>query len=434
MQEDRFSSITILYVEDEPAIREGLQRFFQRRSGTIHLASNGQEGLELFSRCKPDIVVTDIRMPVMDGLTMSRRIKEISPDTPIVITTGHNDEEFLLKAIDVGIDKYIKKPVDFRELMKVILNLSSSVHYRKQLEEQNKFLREVMDLNPNFLATTDGTQCTYINDSFLSFLKCTGLEDFNLRYGSLEKAFIDKDDSFYAGKKISEWIHTAAEDRQTSRIIVMKPDTSDDDEESTFILTVRHVPGKKEYLMSFADVTHLEMEKQLYMILSLQDPLTKIYNRKKFFDELEKEVERVNRYGQKLSLIMMDADYFKNINDIYGHSVGDKVLIQLTELIRKGIRKTDILARYGGEEFAVLMPGTEAEGAFEIADRLRNSIASYEFPICKEVTCSFGVAEFAETDTIDSFVQKADIALYEAKSKGRNNAQMFAGGSFRCSM
>jgi diguanylate cyclase (GGDEF)-like protein len=131
---------------------------------------------------------------------------------------------------------------------------------------------------------------------------------------------------------------------------------------------------------------------------------------------------------------MMDADYFKNINDIYGHSVGDKVLIQLTELIRKGIRKTDILARYGGEEFAVLMPGTEAEGAFEIADRLRNSIASYEFPVCKEVTCSFGVAEFSETDTIDSFVQKADIALYEAKSKGRNNAQLFAGGSFRCSM
>jgi len=434
MQDDRFSHISILYVEDEPAIREGLQRFFQRRSGTIYLAANGQEGLELFEKHRPDIVVTDIRMPVMDGLTMSRKIKELAPDIPIVITTGHNDEEFLLKAIDVGVDKYIKKPVDFRDLMNVILNLSSAVLYRRQLEEQNKFLREVMDLNPNFLATTDGTTCTYINDSFLSFLRCTGLEDFKLRYGSLENVFVTKDDSFYAGKSISEWIHTAADDRQTSRIVVMKPDSGGDDDETTFILTVRHVPGKREFLLSFADVTHLEMEKQLYMILSMQDPLTKVYNRKKFFDELEKEVERVQRYHQKLSLIMMDADYFKNINDIYGHSVGDKVLINLTDLIRKGIRKTDILARYGGEEFAVLMPGTDVEGAFEIADRLRNSIASYEFPVCKEVTCSFGVAEFAETDTIDSFVQKADIALYEAKSKGRNNAQVFEGGSFKCSM
>ncbi len=432
MKIDSFSDISILYVEDEPAIREGLLRFFQRRSGKIALAANGAEGFELFQTVKPDIVVTDIRMPVMDGLTMAKKIKEVSPDTPIIITTGHNDEEFLLKAIDVGVDKYIKKPVDFRALIDVIMHLSAAVILKKEMAQQLIFLREVMDLNPNFLATVDGDQCTYLNDSFLSFLKCTGLEDFTLRYGSLDKAFVEKDDSFYAGKKISDWVETAASDKQTSRIVVMRPDTSDDEKESTFMLTVKQVPNKGGWLLSFTDVTHLESEKQLYRILSLQDPLTKVYNRKKFFDELDKEVDRVNRYGQKLSLIMMDADYFKNINDVYGHTVGDKVLIELTEIIRKVIRKTDVLARYGGEEFAVLMPGTDAKGAFEIADRLRQSIASHVFPICKEVTCSFGVADFAATDTIDSFVQKADIALYEAKGKGRNNAQMFEGGSFEC--
>ncbi|MGE4319746.1 MAG: diguanylate cyclase [Deferribacterales bacterium] len=432
MKIDSFSDISILYVEDEPAIREGLLRFFQRRSGKIALAANGAEGFELFQSVRPDIVVTDIRMPVMDGLTMAKKIKEISPDTPIIITTGHNDEEFLLKAIDVGVDKYIKKPVDFRALIDVIMHLSAAVILKKEMAQQLIFLREVMDLNPNFLATVDGDKCTYLNDSFLSFLKCTGLEDFTLRYGSLDKAFVEKDDSFYAGKKISDWVETAASDKQTSRIVVMRPDTSEDEKESTFMLTVKQVPNKGGWLLSFTDVTHLESEKQLYRILSLQDPLTKVYNRKKFFDELDKEVDRVNRYGQKLSLIMMDADYFKNINDVYGHTVGDKVLIELTEIIRKVIRKTDVLARYGGEEFAVLMPGTDAKGAFEIADRLRLSIASHNFPICKEVTCSFGVADFSSTDTIDSFVQKADIALYEAKGKGRNNAQMFEGGSFEC--
>lgn len=434
MKQDNISDISILYVEDEPAIREGLQRFFRRRSGKIALAANGAEGLELFNRERPDIVVTDIRMPVMDGLTMAKNIKEIAPDVPIIITTGHNDEEFLLKAIDLGIDKYIKKPVDFRLLMDVIVNLTAAVVYKKELANQLVFLREVMDLNPNFIATVENGECTYINDSFLSYLKCTGLEDFRLRYGSLEKAFVDKDDTFYTGKMISDWAETAAADDQTSRIVVMKPDTSADDEESTFILIVKQVPGKSEFLLSFTDVTNIEKEKQLYRILSLQDPLTKIYNRKKFFDELEKEVERVNRYGQKLSLIMMDADYFKNINDVYGHTVGDKVLIELTEIIRKEIRKTDVLARYGGEEFSVLMPGTDACGAFEIADRLREAIATHEFPVCKEVTCSFGVADFGPTDTLDSFVQKADIALYEAKGKGRNNAKLFSGGAFKCSM
>lgn len=434
MKTDGFSAVSILYVEDEQAIREGLLRFFQRRSGKIALAANGAEGFEMFKTIRPDIVVTDIRMPVMDGLTMAKKIKEIAPDIPIIITTGHNDEEFLLKAIDVGIDKYIKKPVDFRELIDVIINLSSNVIHKREMEQHMLFLREVMDLNPNFIATVDGDEITYINDSFLSFLKCTGLDDFRLRYGSLEKAFVEKPDSFYSGKKIADWVETAALDRQSGRVVVMKPDTSDDDAESTFMVTVKHVPGKNEWLLSFADVTNLEKEKQLYMFLSLQDPLTKVYNRKKFFDELDKEVDRVRRYAQKLSLIMMDADYFKNINDIYGHTVGDKVLVELTEIIRKGIRKTDVLARYGGEEFAVLMPGTDAEGAFEIADRLRVSIASHDFPICKTVTCSFGVADFGETDTIDSFVQKADVALYEAKGSGRNNARLFNGGSFKCSM
>lgn len=432
MKQENISDISILYVEDEPAIREGLQRFFKRRSGKIALAANGAEGLELFNHERPDIVVTDIRMPVMDGLTMAKQMKEIAPDIPIIITTGHNDEEFLIKSIDIGIDKYIKKPVDFRLLIDVIMNLTAAVVYKKELENQLLFLREVMDLNPNFIATVDEDECTYINDSFLSYLKCTGIADFKLRYGCLENVFVDKDDVFYSGKKISDWAETASSDTQTSRVIVMKPDVGD--EESTFIVAVKHVPGKKEYLLSFADVTHLAKEKQLYQILSLQDPLTKIYNRKKFFDELAKEAERVQRYGQKLSLIMMDADYFKNINDIYGHTVGDKVLIEITEIVRRGIRKTDVLARYGGEEFAVLMPGTDAVGAFEIADRIRQAIASNVFPVCKEVTCSFGVAEFENTDTTDSFVQKADIALYEAKGKGRNNAKLFQSGTFKCSM
>jgi YesN/AraC family two-component response regulator len=109
--------LSILYVEDEDSIRERLSRFLQRRTQTLYQASNGREGLEMYHEHKPDIIITDIRMPVMDGLSMAEQIRESDSDIPIIITTGHNDEEFFLRSIDIGIDKYIKKPINFKEFI-----------------------------------------------------------------------------------------------------------------------------------------------------------------------------------------------------------------------------------------------------------------------------------------------------------------------------
>ncbi len=156
MKEDIISEIRIFYVEDEPAIREGFVRFLRRRTDNLFVFSNGKEALDAFEEHKPDLIITDIRMPVMDGLEMSDKIKKINPHVPIIVTTGHNDEELFLKSIDIGIDKYIKKPVDFSYLIDVVKKISSSIIHEKQMENHNNFLREVLDLNPNFVITTDG--------------------------------------------------------------------------------------------------------------------------------------------------------------------------------------------------------------------------------------------------------------------------------------
>lgn len=430
MKEDIISEIKIFYVEDEPYIREGFVRFLRRRTDNLYVYTNGQEALDAFDEQKPDLIITDIRMPVMDGLEMAEKLKSKNPQLPIIVTTGHNDENLFLKSIDIGIDKYIKKPVNFVELIDVIKKMSSSIMHERQMEKHNQFLREVMDLNPNFVMTTDGRRCTYLNESFKEFLGCGTVDEYIEQFGNINGVLLHKEGMFYSGKSVREWVEDTIEQRQQNRMVIIKPVNGNG--ETTCLLNVRPVPEKDEWLLSFTDVTALEHEKQVYRMLSQQDPLTKIYNRKKFFEEVDKELDRVARYGQHLSILMFDVDFFKHVNDQFGHLVGDRVLIELTEVVRKNIRKTDVFARYGGEEFVLLMPGTDLKGAVEKADSIRKEISSYNFEKCGQVTCSFGVAGYHKGDTADSFVQKADIALYSAKETGRNRVQIFKEGSISC--
>jgi len=432
MKKEAISEIKIFYVEDEPSIRDGFVRFLRRRTDNIFAFPNGKEALDAFDDVKPDLIITDIRMPVMDGLTMCEKIREKNSTIPIIVTTGHNDEEFFLKSIDLSVDKYIKKPINFREMTDVILKISASVIMDRQTAEHRQFIQDMLDLNPNLVLTTDGDKCTYLNESFKEFLNVSSVEEYIERYENINRVLVQHENTFYKDKPVKEWVQDFIKQNVVNQTVYMKPDNPEDAEAGTFLLNIREVPAHDEWLLSFTDVTELEKEKQVYRMLSQQDPLTRIYNRKKFFDEVDKELDRLARYGQALSIMMIDVDFFKHVNDKYGHQVGDSVLIELTEIVSNKIRKTDVFARYGGEEFVLLMPGTDTNGAMEKAENLREAVSDFHFTGCKELTCSFGVAGYKEGDTVDSFVQKADIALYNAKSKGRNNVQVFSEGSIQC--
>ncbi|MGM0410867.1 MAG: GGDEF domain-containing protein [Bacillota bacterium] len=150
------------------------------------------------------------------------------------------------------------------------------------------------------------------------------------------------------------------------------------------------------------------------------DKMLNIYNRTKFMEKLESEIERFHRYKNDLSLIMFDVDYFKEINDNYGHLVGDNILVSLIDIVKNEIRDVDFLARYGGDEFIIINSQTSREESFKLAERLRSKIKNSKFEKVEEVTCSFGVAELNENDDIDSIIKRVDDALYEAKESGRN--------------
>ena len=158
-----------------------------------------------------------------------------------------------------------------------------------------------------------------------------------------------------------------------------------------------------------------------YEMMSVTDRLTGIYNRGKFEVELSNEIQRVNRYdSEPFSLIFFDIDNFKKINDTYGHSVGDLVLIKIVSLLHNALRTTDVFARWGGEEFVIIMPHTALSNAVEAAEKLRQVIEKEDIKEVGHVTCSFGVTEFLKEDDIQSLIIRADNAMYKAKKEGKN--------------
>lgn len=159
--------------------------------------------------------------------------------------------------------------------------------------------------------------------------------------------------------------------------------------------------------------------------LSNTDPLTRAYNRRFLMQHLEREFSRSQRYRHNLSLIICDIDHFKDVNDRYGHQVGDGVLVEVAILLQENRRGPDVLARYGGEEFCLVLPETDLVAGVSVAERYRKSIDEYCFQFQgKElkVQMSFGVAAIPENDpsNVDELIRFADIALYQAKSRGRN--------------
>lgn len=186
------------------------------------------------------------------------------------------------------------------------------------------------------------------------------------------------------------------------------------------------VDGQRYLLGVGLDITR---QKRLEAALEHEastDPLTGVTNRQRFDSELERALARYNRYGSPLALAIIDLDHFKRVNDVYGHDIGDRVLVELTERLAGEIREPDFLARWGGEEFVVLLQETGASDAYSMAERLRRRVAAEPFPDVGPITVSAGLASARAGDNADTLLKRADDALYEAKRNGRNQVVVHA--------
>ena len=181
--------------------------------------------------------------------------------------------------------------------------------------------------------------------------------------------------------------------------------------------------------MAFQDITSRKNRENVLQNQATKDPLTSIYNRRYFEEEVAKRITMAKKQKQEYSILMLDADYFKKVNDTYGHKLGDRVLIELASAAESALRDNDIVARYGGEEFVIYLASASASQGIAVAERLRQSIE--KIVVLSEdnrevkFTVSIGVSTSEISDNIDVLIKTADEALYRAKQNGRNRVELF---------
>lgn len=266
--------------------------------------------------------------------------------------------------------------------------------------------------------TDDGeTPIVYVNEAFT---KLTGysLEEVRGR----DPRFLQGDDRDQEGRK---GLRHAIQQHGTSRVRLRNYSKSG----RCYWLDISLMPLNDEHgrVTHFAaierDVTAEVRRENRLRELALTDELTELLNRRAFDNELQRELGRRRRYGSCFALLMFDIDHFKDVNDTYGHPVGDRVLESLGDLCRQHFRTQDVIARIGGEEFAVLLPETDHEGALEVAERFRSLVEQSTFLLedtSLRITVSIGVTTSTGVESVDELFSAVDDALYEAKESGRN--------------
>lgn len=282
-----------------------------------------------------------------------------------------------------------------------------------------RFVQSFLDSNNTIMLMCDKKSIISINKAGLDFFRVEDIKKFKSSHTNISNQFIEEDgcvDKYTYGKN---WIETIERNEKIQNIKV-KIFSANDQMCYYFHIKVSKMKGTNEYILSFNNITEIEQEKRQIRKLAEYDPLTKIYNRVKLNNMFPEIFYKANRYNQYFSVVLLDIDHFKLINDTYGHNVGDKVLVELARLINMGLRQSDTFARWGGEEFIIVCELSNQKETVSLASRLRADVESYSFDIVKNITCSFGVSQFKNGDTQVRLLERVDQALYEAKERGRN--------------
>ena len=434
MNKEILKTISVLYVEDENDVREFTSKLLSSLLQNVYVAQNGLEGLKIFEEHKDDIdlIVSDINMPKMDGLSMCEAIKKINPEIPLVITSAHNDTNFLKRSIEIGVTTYAMKPIDLYQLIESIVKAMEPIILKRKLIEMNLSLeskieqeiskiKSILDAQDNIIIVTNKEEITNVNKKFLDFFGVDNFDEFISTKKNIFD-FFEEEFGFITKEQINKqesWIKYIKELHEIDRIVKIKGAL---EEEKIFAINVDYYDNKDDYyVFSLTDITKLKEKSNLLEYQASHDKLTGLFNRNRFDEIYAKEIKRARRYENDLSIIIFDVDDFKIVNDTYGHQVGDEVLKEMAQIVLTHVREQDITVRWGGEEFLILLPQTNLEGAVLAANKIRIAISEHSFTDKSlTITGSFGVAQLLNEDSEKDFISRADKLLYEAKKTGKN--------------
>ena len=451
-------SARILIVDDVPANTRLLEAKLTAEYYLTATARDGFEALAVSAEWQPDLILLDVMMPGMDGFECCRRLKA-DPATrhiPVVMVTALGQPNERLLGLDAGADDFLTKPPETDTLMARVRSL---VRLKRLLDEwhaRGETARALgLGSDPFTIPSVEGTRALVVDDwdvsasATMDALPKEGIVAVRARNGQ-EAMVLSRDEPFDLivislalaeedSLRLVSAIRGGARTHETPLLLLAEAEAKD--------RVVRGFElGASDWLMLPVDENELrararnQIRRKIYqdrlrselgsaLELALIDPLTGLYNQRYLRRHLAGLVE--SSQGRQLSVLMVDVDFFKKVNDQYGHATGDKALRLIADTLRANTRVFDSLARYGGEEFVVVMPGADVDDASQAAERLRSAVEAVNFagPAGNRVglTVSVGVGcTTGASVTPDALLHAADTALYAAKAGGRNRVELAA--------
>ena len=446
----------ILVVDDVPANVKLLEARLSAEYFDVTTAQNGTEALALCERAECDIVLLDVMMPDLDGFEVCRKLKS-NPRThhiPVVMVTALDQPSDRVRGLEAGADDFLTKPVTDVALISRVRSLARLKTVTDELRLRAVTSKEIGIESPEREAVLDtgrAGRILIVDDRPSSYERIAATLStehtvdtetnpnealFRSAEGNYDLVIVSLGLQDFDGLRLCSQIRSIDRTRNLPILAVVDSDSNAkvargleigvNDylvrpiDKNEMLARVRTQVKKKRYTERLRDNVQMSIE------LAITDGLTGLYNRRYMETHLGTLVDQSAARGRPITVLVLDIDYFKAINDTHGHDAGDDVLREFALRIRKATRNIDLACRYGGEEFVIVMPETDMAVATTVAERLRRRIASEPFAIENgmrdiEVTISIGIATLSGvTDDAATILKRADKALYRAKRDGRN--------------
>ncbi|HET7681922.1 MAG TPA: PleD family two-component system response regulator [Xanthobacteraceae bacterium] len=445
----------ILVVDDIAANVKLLDARLSAEYFDVLTAMNGRDALAICERAECDVVLLDVMMPGLDGFEVCRQLKS-NPAThhiPVVMVTALDQASDRVRGLDAGADDFLTKPVSDVALVARVRSLARLKMMTDELRMRAVTSKEIGIQHPEREAVSDqGRQgrILLIDDRPASHERIAAMLNeehavevesdpndalFRAAEGPYDLVIVSLALENFDGLRLCSQLRSLDRTRNVPVLAISEGDSNArlvrgleigvNDylmrpiDKNELLARVRTQIRKKRYTERLRDNVQMSIE------MAITDPLTGLYNRRYMESHLGSLLEQAVSRKKPLTVLVLDIDYFKAINDTHGHDAGDEVLREFSFRIKKSIRGIDLACRYGGEEFVVVMPETDLTVATMVAERLRRRIATEPFPIQDgsrsiEVTISIGISALGREDTAANILKRADAALYRAKRDGRN--------------
>jgi two-component system cell cycle response regulator len=449
-------SARVLVVDDVLANVKLMEARLTAEYFDVVTAMSGPEALALCDRTQCDIVLLDVMMPDIDGFEVCRRLKA-NPKThhiPVIMVTALDQPSDRVRGLEAGADDFLTKPVSDIALIARVRSLVRLKMVTDELRMRAVTSKEIGIQDPVADALAEAGRdgrVLIVDDRRSSYERIAALIEaeqtvevetnphealFRAADGNYDLLIISLGLENFDGLRLCSQVRSLERTRSLPILIIAEA------EDNTRLMRGLEI-GVNDYLVRPIDKNEMyarvrtQVRKrryterlrdnfQLSMEAAITDSLTGLHNRRYMESHLGTLVDEAASRGKPLSLLILDIDYFKSINDSYGHDAGDDVLREFATRVRKSIRGIDLACRHGGEEFVIVMPETDMAVAGVVAERIRRRIAGEPFAIQKgsgaiDVTISIGIAALQSADdSAETILKRADQALYRAKRDGRN--------------